>query len=317
MKIVVVAGGSGFIGSHLCDVLIDRGCFVVCIDNFITGNKANIAHLKNSKSFELIEEDISSPGFIKIIQDKYKSIDEIYNLASPASPVDYVLYPVETLMVGSFGAKNLLDLALKYNARILMASTSEVYGDPLEHPQKEEYWGNVNPVGVRSCYDEAKRFMEAITSTYIRKYSVAGRISRIFNTYGPRMRLNDGRVVPNFIPQALNNKDITVYGDGLQTRSFCYVSDLVEGFILLMKSDVTTPVNLGNPEERTILDFAKSIISMVNSNSKIIHLELPGDDPQRRKPDISKAENLLGWSPKVSFEEGISKTVKYFKNNNQ
>jgi len=316
MKIVMVAGGSGFIGSHLCDALIDRGCFVVCVDNFITGNKANIAHLRSSDSFELIEADISSSDFVKVIRDKYKKVDEIYNLASPASPVDYVLYPIETLMAGSFGAKNLLDLALEYKARILMTSTSEVYGDPLEHPQKEEYWGNVNPIGVRSCYDESKRFMEAITSAYIRKYLVEGRISRIFNTYGPRMRLNDGRVVPNFIPQALNNKDITVYGDGLQTRSFCYVSDMVEGLVLLMKSDVTTPVNLGNPEERTILDFAKSIISMVNSNSKIIHLKLPNDDPQRRKPNISKANNLLGWNPKVGFKEGVSKTVAYFKDSN-
>ena len=316
MKTVMVAGGSGFIGSHLCDALIDRGCFVVCVDNFITGNKKNTEHLKGSKSFDMVEADISSPDFKKMVQDKYEKLDEIYNMASPASPVDYVMYPVETLMAGSAGAKNLLDLAVSYKARILMASTSEVYGDPLVHPQKEEYWGNVNPVGVRSCYDEAKRFMEAITSTYIRKYSVEARISRIFNTYGPRMRLNDGRVVPNFIPQALKGDDLTVYGDGSQTRSFCYVSDLVEGLMALMKSDVKTPVNLGNPEERTILDFAKDIVGMVNSKSRIVYTELPSDDPKKRKPDISKAKSLIGWEPKISFKDGISRTVEFFKNNN-
>lgn len=316
MNTVLVAGGAGFIGSHLCDALLSKGSTVICVDNFITGDKNNIAHLKGSKSFELIEADISVPETNKIIESKYNKIDEIYNLASPASPVDYVLYPIETLMVGSMGTKNLLDMALKHKAKILVASTSEVYGDPLEHPQKETYWGNVNPVGVRSCYDEAKRFMEALTSAYKRKYALRIRISRIFNTYGPRMRLNDGRVVPNFIPQAIKGEDITVYGDGSQTRSFCYVSDMVDGLISLMNSEVDTPINIGNPEERSILDFAKAVVRMTGSNSKIVNFPLPSDDPKRRKPDISKAKELLKWSPRVSFEDGIYKTVEYFKNSN-
>lgn len=316
MKTVLVAGGAGFIGSHLCDALLSKGNTVICVDNFITGDKNNIAHLKGSNSFELIEVDISAPETNKIIEDKYSKIDEIYNLASPASPVDYILYPIETLMVGSMGTKNLLDMALKHRAKILVASTSEVYGDPLEHPQQETYWGNVNPIGVRSCYDEAKRFMEALTSAYKRKYALRTRISRIFNTYGPRMRLNDGRVVPNFIPQAIKGEDVTVYGDGSQTRSFCYVSDMVDGLMSLMDSEVDTPVNIGNPEERSILDFAKAVVRMTGSNSKIVNFPLPADDPKRRRPDISKAKELLSWSPKVSFDEGIHKTVEYFKNSN-
>lgn len=313
MKNIIVAGGAGFIGSHLCERLIKEGHHVICIDNLITGNRNNIKELEASKAFDYIEHDVSSPDINKTIKQRYERIEEIYDLASPASPVDYVMYPIETLMVGSFGAKNLLDLALHYKARILMASTSEVYGDPLEHPQKEDYWGNVNPIGVRSCYDESKRFMEAISSAYMRKYGLCVRIARIFNTYGPKMRLNDGRVVPNFMSQALNGQDITVYGDGSQTRSFCYVSDLVDGLVRLMGSDVRTPVNLGNPDEKTILDFAQSITSMLSSKSRIVHKELPSDDPQRRRPDISKAKTLLSWEPKVSFEEGMLITSEYFK----
>ncbi len=312
-KRIIVAGGAGFIGSHLCDTLVKEGHSVACIDNLITGDKKNIDHLMGSEKFDYIEADVSSSGLVEMIRGKYQHVDEIYDMASPASPVDYVMYPIETLMVGSFGAKNLLDLALGYGARILMASTSEVYGDPLEHPQKEEYWGNVNPVGVRSCYDESKRFMEAISSAYIRKHGLKVRIARIFNTYGPRMRLNDGRVVPNFMSQALNDKDITIYGDGLQTRSFCYVSDLVDGLMRLMASDVNTPVNLGNPDEKSMLDFANNIIKLLGSKSRIVHLELPPDDPQRRRPDITKAKNRLGWEPKVTFEQGMMRTAEYFK----
>jgi nucleoside-diphosphate-sugar epimerase len=313
MKRVIVAGGAGFIGSHLCDTIINNGDQVICLDNLITGSKDNIVHLLSNPRFDYTEVDVTSVNILKLIKDKYDHIDEIYDLASPASPVDYILYPIETLTVGSFGAKNLLDLALHYGSRILMASTSEVYGDPLEHPQKEEYWGNVNPIGIRSCYDESKRFMEAITAAYIRKYGLNAKIARIFNTYGPRMRLNDGRVVPNFISQALNNEDITVYGDGSQTRSFCYVSDLVNGLILLMSSDVNTPVNLGNPDERSVMDFAKDIVGMLPTKSKIITTELPKDDPQRRKPDITKAKEYLSWFPKVGFKEGVQLTIEYFR----
>ncbi|MEI6092733.1 MAG: UDP-glucuronic acid decarboxylase family protein [bacterium] len=311
MKTILISGGAGFVGSHLCDELIKENK-VICVDNLITGSKDNIAHLANNNSFEFVQMDICSKDFL----DKFKKvkIDQIYNMASPASPVDYVEYPIETLMVGSIGAKNLLDLALEQKARILVASTSEIYGDPLEHPQREDYWGNVNPIGVRSCYDEAKRFMEAITFAYKRKHNLPIRIVRIFNTYGPRMRLADGRVVPNFIAQALKGEALTVYGDGRQTRSFCYVSDLVNGLIRLMNSEVDTPVNIGNPEERTILEFAQIILSIVSSKSSIKYLPALPDDPKKRKPDISKAIKFIGWSPMVDIKTGISDTVDYFKN---
>ncbi|MCX6112987.1 MAG: SDR family oxidoreductase [Proteobacteria bacterium] len=310
MKTIIVAGGAGFLGSHLCDELVKENK-VICVDNLITGFKDNIKHLLSNRYFDYVQMDICSKEFF----DKFSKIkiDRIYNMASPASPVDYVEYPIETLMAGSMGAKNLLDLALIHKARILVASTSEIYGDPLEHPQKEEYWGNVNPIGVRSCYDEAKRFMEAITSAYKRKHNVSIRIVRIFNTYGPRMRLTDGRVVPNFISQALKGEPLTIYGDGSYTRSFCYVSDLVAGLMALMDSDVDTPVNLGNPEERTILEFAKTIMSLVSSKSSIKYMPALPDDPKKRCPDISKAKKLLGWNTRIDLKTGISKTIDYFK----
>jgi dTDP-glucose 4,6-dehydratase len=308
---ILVAGGAGFVGSHLCDELVKTNK-VICVDNLITGSKDNISHLTATPSFEYVQMDICSKEFL----EKFSNIkvDQIYNMASPASPVDYVEYPVETLLAGSAGAKNLLDLALKHKATILMASTSEVYGDPLEHPQREEYWGNVNPIGERSCYDEAKRFMEAITSAYKRKHKVSARIVRIFNTYGPRMRLADGRVVPNFISQALSGKDLTVYGDGKQTRSFCYVSDLVAGLIKMMNSDVDAPVNLGNADEKTILEFAQVIISLTSTGISIKYMPPLPDDPQKRRPDISRAKKLLGWEPHVDLRTGLSKTIDHFKN---
>jgi len=310
MKKILVTGGAGFVGSHLCDALIKNN-YVVCVDNMITGSKENISHLEGNKNFRFVNKDICDVDLMKTFSDI--KFDEIYDMASPASPVDYVEYPIETLLTGSMGVKHLLDIAVRDRAKILVASTSEIYGDPLEHPQKEEYWGNVNPIGVRSCYDEAKRFMEALTTAYMRKKKVNIRIVRIFNTYGPRMRLADGRVVPNFISQALKNEDITVYGDGSQTRSFCYVSDLVEGLVKLMSVEVNTPVNLGNPHEQTIIEFAQNIISIVGSKSRIKHTPLPLDDPQRRNPDISKAKKLLGWEPKVDLKTGILETVTYFK----
>ncbi len=311
MKTVLVAGGAGFVGSHLCDELV-RSNKVICVDNLITGSKNNINHLLVNPSFEYVQMDICSQDF----SDKFSKIkiDQIYNMASPASPIDYIEYPIETLEVGSIGARNLLDIALANKASILVASTSEIYGDPLEHPQKEEYWGNVNPIGVRSCYDEAKRFMEAITSAYRRKHKVSTRIVRIFNTYGPRMRLADGRVVPNFISQALNDEPLTIYGDGKQTRSFCYVSDLVKGLISLMNSDVDTPVNLGNPDEKTILEFAETILSLISTKSSIKYMPALPDDPKKRRPDISKAKRLLKWEPTVELRAGLSNTIDYFRN---
>ena len=310
MKTILVAGGAGFVGSHLCDTLV-KDNKVICVDDLITGSKDNIKHLLSNGNFEYVQMDICSNDMI----DKFSKVrvDQIYNMASPASPVDYIEYPIETLMAGSAGAKNLLDIAMTHKARILVASTSEIYGDPLEHPQKEEYWGNVNPIGVRSCYDEAKRFMEAITSAYKRKHNVAIRIVRIFNTYGPRMRLADGRVVPNFIAQALKGEPLTIYGDGTQTISFCYVSDLVAGLIGLMNSDIDTPVNIGNPQERTILEFAQAVISLMPNKGSIKYMPALPDDPKKRRPDISKAKRSLGWEPCVDLKTGLSKTVDYFK----
>jgi dTDP-glucose 4,6-dehydratase len=302
----LITGGAGFIGSHLCDLLLSKGHEVICVDNLITGNKNNIAHIKNEK-FSYIEHNVTKPLYLE------EKIDYIFHLASPASPIDYLELPIQTLKVGALGTHNMLGLAREKNARFLLASTSEVYGDPLVNPQNEEYWGNVNPIGPRGVYDEAKRFAEAITMAYHRYHGTQTRIVRIFNTYGPRMRLNDGRVVPNFIWQALNGEDITVYGDGSQTRSFCYVSDEIEGIYRLMMSDYSNPVNVGNPEEHTILEFAKFIIKLTGTNSKIIFKELPEDDPKQRRPNITKARKILKWEPKVSLEQGLKNTIQYFK----
>jgi nucleoside-diphosphate-sugar epimerase len=306
MKTILVTGGAGFIGSHLCETLLEQGKKVICIDNFVTGKKENIAELFENENFSFIEHDISNPLEIS------EKVDQIFELASPASPVDFPKIPIEILTTGSIGLKNVLDLAVEKKARILHTSTSEVYGDPLEHPQKETYWGNVNPIGERSCYDEAKRFGEALIMAYKRKKDIDPRIVRIFNTYGPKMRPDDGRVVPTFIKQALANKPITVFGDGKQTRSFCFVKDEVAGLIALMESDYSLPVNIGNPSEITILEFAKKIVELCNSKSQIDFKPLPKDDPVRRKPDISLAKEKLGWEPKVSLEEGLKKTINWF-----
>jgi len=301
----IVTGGAGFLGSHLCDYLLEKGHEVICVDNLITGTTKNIEHL-NSDRFTYIRHDVTKPIYFG---DK---IDYIFHLASPASPIDYLELPIQTLKVGALGTYNLLGLAKEQGARFLIASTSEVYGDPLVNPQHETYWGNVNPIGPRGVYDEAKRYAEAITMAYHRYHGIDTRIVRIFNTYGPRMRVNDGRVVPNFIMQALSGEDITVYGDGSQTRSFCYVSDLIEGIYRLMMSDFTDPVNIGNPAEMSVLEFAKVIIEITGSKSKIVYENLPVDDPKVRRPDISKAKELLGWEPKVELREGLSKTIEYF-----
>lgn len=306
-KTIVVTGGSGFIGSHLCEFLLNKGNRVICIDNLLTGSKENVKHLISNKNFHFIEQDVTENVYIS------EKVDRIFHLASPASPVDYAEKPLETMMVNSAGTKEMLDLAKRKNARFLLASTSEVYGDPKVHPQKETYWGNVNPIGPRACYDEAKRFSEALTMTYRRKFGVKTRIARIFNTYGPRMRKNDGRIVPNFISQALRDEHLTVYGKGRQTRSFCFVSDLIEGLNKLMNSNYDLPVNLGNPEELTVLDFAKKIIRLSGSESGIVFRELPEDDPKQRKPDISVAKKHLNWKPKVRVEEGLKKTIEWFK----
>ena len=301
----IVTGGAGFLGSHLCDYLLEKGHEVICVDNLITGTTKNIEHL-NSDRFTYIRHDVTKPIYFG---DK---IDYIFHLASPASPIDYLELPIQTLKVGALGTYNLLGLAKEQGARFLLASTSEVYGDPLVNPQPETYWGNVNPIGPRGVYDEAKRYAEAITMAYHRYHGIDTRIVRIFNTYGPRMRVNDGRVVQNFIMQALSGEDITVYGDGSQTRSFCYVSDLIEGIYRLMMSDFTDPVNIGNPAEMSVLEFAKVIIEITGSKSKIVYENLPVDDPKVRRPDISKAKELLGWEPKVELREGLSKTIEYF-----
>lgn len=304
---VVITGGAGFIGSHLCDYFISKGHSVVCIDNLITGNIKNIEHLFGNDKFLFIKHDVTNyihvPG----------KVDAVLHFASPASPEDYLKYPIQTLKVGALGTHKALGLAKEKKAIFMLASTSEVYGDPLVSPQSESYWGNVNPVGPRGVYDEAKRFAEAMTMAYHRYHKLSIRIVRIFNTYGPRMRLNDGRVVPNFIYQALKNKPITVYGDGTQTRSFCYISDLVEGIYKLLLKDIFEPINLGNPQEVKIIDFAYLIKELTNSKSKIVFKLLPKDDPRQRKPDITKAKKLLGWKPTVSLKEGLQITIEYFK----
>ncbi len=302
----VIAGGAGFIGSHLCEYFLERSYDVVCVDNLITGAVDNIAHLSGRKEFVFMEHDITGPLRVP------GRVNYVLNFASPASPVDYLEHPLETLKVGSFGTYQSLELAKEKGARYFLASTSEVYGDPLVSPQPETYWGNVNSVGPRSVYDEAKRFAEAMTMGYHRFHKVDVRIVRIFNTYGPRMRLNDGRVVPNFILQALHDQPLTVYGDGSQTRSFCYVSDLVEGIYRLLMSDHRGPVNLGNPEERKIIDFARYVIGLSGSRSTIAYSPLPQDDPKQRKPDITLAKGLLGWEPKVSLDQGLKETIAYF-----
>ena len=303
----IVTGGAGFLGSHLCDLLLDNGHEVICIDNLVTGSARNIEHIKSDK-FSYLKHDITKPIYFG---DK---IDYIFHLASPASPIDYLELPIQTLKVGALGTYNMLGLAKEQGARFLLASTSETYGDPLVNPQPETYWGNVNQIGPRGVYDEAKRYAEAITMAYHRYHNVDTRIVRIFNTYGPRMRAGDGRVVPNFINQALKGEDITVYGDGKQTRSFCYVSDLIDGIYRLMMSDFVEPVNIGNPDEMSVLEFADKVIEIIGSDSKVIFEELPVDDPKVRRPDISRAKEVLGWEPKVGLGDGLERTVEYFKN---
>jgi dTDP-glucose 4,6-dehydratase len=304
---VLITGGSGFIGSHLADLFLERGSDVVVMDNLLTGDIRNIEHLFGNPKFQFIKHDVTD--FIHVT-DK---LDAILHFASPASPIDYQEFPIQTLKVGSLGTHKALGLAKACGAKFLLASTSEIYGDPLVHPQPETYWGNVNPIGVRGVYDEAKRFAEAMTLAYHRAHGVDTRIVRIFNTYGPRMRLNDGRALPNFICQALREEPLTVFGDGSQTRSFCHVSDLIDGIWRLLASDVVEPVNLGNPDEIPIVDFARAVIAKTNSGSGITNLPLPEDDPQVRQPDISKAKSLLGWTPKVSLSEGLLNTIPYFE----
>jgi dTDP-glucose 4,6-dehydratase len=306
---VLITGGAGFIGSHLCERFLADGDDVICMDNFLTGSPDNIAHLFANKRFTFIQQDVTNYIYVA------GQVDAILHFASPASPVDYLELPIQTLKVGSLGTHKALGLAKAKGARFLLASTSECYGDPLVHPQNEDYWGNVNPIGPRGVYDEAKRFAEAMTMAYHRTHKVATRIVRIFNTHGPRMRLNDGRVVPNFIAQALRGEPITVYGDGSQTRSFCYVSDLVEGIVRLLRSDYDRgPVNLGNPMEVTILQFAERIKALTKSKSEIVFRPLPEDDPKVRQPDITRARRLLGgWEPKVGLDDGLRKTIDYFR----
>jgi UDP-glucuronate decarboxylase len=306
-KKILVTGGAGFLGSHLCERLLAEKHQVICLDNFFTGQKENIAHLMSHPQFELIEHDVTIP---------YKAqVDQIYNLACPASPIHYQLDPVQTIRANVHGAINMLDLAKETGARIFQASTSEVYGNPSVHPQPEEYWGNVNPIGIRSCYDEGKRCAETLFFDYHRQYGVDIKVGRIFNTYGPSMEANDGRVVSNFIMQALSCKDITLYGDGTQTRSFCYVDDLIEGIVKLMESErgFPGPVNLGNAEEFSMRELAEKILKLTGSNSKIVYRPLPEDDPKQRRPDLQLAKTKLGWEPKVSIDEGLERTVAYFK----
>ncbi|PLW79488.1 NAD-dependent dehydratase [Candidatus Woesearchaeota archaeon] len=305
MKTVLVTGGAGFLGSHLCEALLKKGNKVICVDNLYTGSENNISKLFTDKNFSFINHDI--------IEKLDVECDEIYNLACPASPPHYQKNPVFTLKTSVLGIINLLELARKNNARLLHASTSEVYGDPLEHPQKESYWGNVNPIGIRSCYDEGKRVAETFCMDYKRKYDLDVKIIRIFNTYGPNMDKDDGRVVSNFINQALKGKDITIYGDGTQTRSFCYVSDLIEGIIKMMEFNESGPINLGNPNEFTMLELADKVIDLIDSKSKISFSNLPEDDPKLRKPDITLAKEKLDWEPKINLQEGLKKTIEYFK----
>ena len=303
----VITGAAGFLGSHLTDLLIARGHKVIGIDNFVTGSVNNIVHLGGNPNFKFIQQDVTEFIFLE------GRVDYVWHFASPASPIDYLELPIQTLKVGSLGTHKALGLAKGKKARFLIASTSEIYGDPLLHPQPEEYWGNVNTIGPRGCYDEAKRFAEAMTMAYHREHQVETRIVRIFNTYGPRMRLNDGRVVPAFISQALKNKSITVFGKGTQTRSFCYVSDLIEGIYRLMMSDYDLPMNIGNPAEMTMVQFAGAIIRATKSQSKIVFKPLPQDDPKQRKPDIAKARNILKWEPTVKLAEGLTDTIAYFR----
>lgn len=309
MKNVLITGGAGFIGSHLCDFLLAKGFKVICVDNLITGSLKNLEHLKKDKNFEFINHDISN--HIKIIGN----LDFVLHFASPASPIDYLKIPIQTLKAGSLGTFNTLGLALAKKAKYMLASTSEVYGDPLVNPQLETYYGNVNPIGPRGCYDESKRFAEALTMAYHRIHKLNTQIIRIFNTYGTRMRKDDGRAVPNFISQALRNKSITVYGNGKQTRSFCYVSDLIEGIFSVMNSNINEPINLGNPEEVTILELAETIKKLIKSDSKIVFKELPEDDPKIRCPDISLARSKLNWEPKITLKEGLKLTIDFFRHN--
>ncbi len=304
---LVVSGAAGFIGSHLCDRLLADGHEVVGLDNLLTGSMENLAHLEDHPRFRFILHDVTQPVEVDGV------IDGVLHLASPASPKDYLEHPIETLDVGSRGTREMLELARKHGARFLLTSTSECYGDPLVHPQTETYWGNVNPVGLRSCYDESKRFAEALTMAYHRVHGLRTNIARIFNTYGPRMKLDDGRVVPSFLDQALRGEPLTVFGDGSQTRSFCYVSDLVDGLCRLMLSSERHPVNLGNPQEMTILEFAHSILRLTGADSKIEFRPLPQDDPKKRRPDISRARKILGWEPKVPLDEGLRETIRYFR----
>lgn len=306
MKKILVTGGAGFLGSHLCERLLNQGHHVLCVDNYFTGCKKNIEHLLNHHNFDVIRQDVCLPLYVEV--------DEIYNLACPASPNHYQADPIQTAKTCFLGMYNILGLAKRTGARVLQASTSEVYGDPSVHPQTEDYWGHVNPIGIRSCYDEGKRIAETLCFDYQREHNIDVRVVRIFNTYGPRMAANDGRVVSNFIVQALAGDSITVYGEGFQTRSFCYVDDLIDGMLLAMAAEsLNGPVNLGNPYEFAVITLARQVVSMTNSNSKIVHLDLPKDDPKQRKPDIQKAKDLLGWEPKVPLNEGLEKTIEYFR----
>jgi UDP-glucuronate decarboxylase len=307
LKRMLVTGGGGFIGSHLCEKLLKGGSEVLCVDNFFTGTKSNVAHIMNNPYFEAMRHDITFPLYLEV--------DEIYNLACPASPIHYQFDPVQTIKTAVHGAINMLGLAKRLKIKILQASTSEIYGNPAVHPQPETYWGSVNPIGVRSCYDEGKRCAETLFFDYHRQHKLKIKVARIFNTYGPRMHLNDGRVVSNFIIQALSGRNITVYGDGTQTRSFCYVDDMIDGLVKLMNTpdDFTGPVNLGNPSEISILELAEKVLKITKSRSKIVHKPLPQDDPVRRCPDITLAKKRLGWQPKTNLDEGLKKTVEYFK----
>jgi len=307
MSKILITGGAGFLGSHLCDALIQKGHDLLCVDNYFTGNKDNVSHLLSHPKFELMRHDVTFPLYIEV--------DQIYNLACPASPVHYQFDPVQTTKTSVHGAINMLGLAKRVKARILQASTSEVYGDPEIHPQTEDYWGRVNPIGIRSCYDEGKRCAETLFFDYFRQHKLEIKVMRIFNTYGPRMHPNDGRVVSNFIVQALKNEPITIYGDGSQTRSFCYVDDLIDGMIKLMESDksITGPINIGNPNEFTMLELADLVLKLTNSKSKITYKDLPEDDPKQRQPDITLAKTKLDWEPQVKLEDGLKETIEYFK----